>query len=171
MTDAPDTHENGTNDWTRAWFDFMGRMAAAGCSMPPENTPPAAARHMRDAFLKAMSASCDAYLRSPEFLQMMKTSMDSAIAFRTQLNEWLARAYREAHLPAREDVEVLAGRLQSVEKEILSRVDKLEQMLAAVLERLPAPEIVEEASVPPGPAASRRARPRPASTRRKSSRR
>jgi hypothetical protein len=165
MTPSEQTVENNANDWTSAWFDFVRRMAAAGFSVTPDiNSPPAAAKQVRNAFLQAMSASCDDYLRSPEFLRMMKASMDNAITFRAQLNEWLARAYREANLPAREDVEVLASRLQSVEKEILARVDVLEEKLTAILERLPAPD----SAVRSDEAAAQRAnRPRAASARRK----
>jgi hypothetical protein len=138
MTTGPDDTNgaDGTNSWSKAWFDFLGRMTAAGSSFSPETPAPAAARQMRDAFFKAMSAQADEYMRSPEFLQMMKASMDGAIAWRSQMNEFLRQAHRESRTPSQEDIEDMAGRLQQLQRQLAERMEGIERQLEIVVELL-----------------------------------
>ena len=128
---------DGTAAWSKAWFDLMGRMTAAGSSISAETPPPAAARQMREAFFKAMSAQADEYMRSPQFLAMMKSSMDSAaLAWRSQLNEFLRQAYRESRVPSQDDIEDLAGRVQLFQRHVTQRLEAIEQQLGAIYELL-----------------------------------
>ena len=136
MNDADGNPENAASKAASMWFDFLGRMTATGFPTSAETPPPAAARQMRDVFLKAMSAQAEEYMRSPEFLEMMKGSMDSALAWRSQLNEFLRRAYRESRIPSQDDIEDFAGRVQQLSKQVLQRLESIEQQLAIVLERL-----------------------------------
>ena len=94
--------------FTQFWTDTMSKMGgsaaagspvmpgmggAAGSANPFEAMQEEAARQMRRGMLDAWAKSCEEYLGSPQFLEVMKQSMDNALAFRKQVNEFLNQAY------------------------------------------------------------------------------
>src|SRR5262245_18445741 len=56
----------------------------AGMGMPGVMTPDAM-RRMQSAFFDAMAQYAEQYMRSPQFLESMKKSMDQALEFRRQM--------------------------------------------------------------------------------------
>ena len=81
--------------FTQFWTDTMSKMGgsgaanapvmpgmggAAGSANPFEAIQEEAARQMRRGMLDAWAKSCEEYLGSPQFLEVMKQSMDSVIS-------------------------------------------------------------------------------------------
>lgn len=110
----------------------MGRMSAAmgqpaaqqQPSWPDENV-----KQMQRTFFDAMAKQADEYLRSPQFLGMMKQMMDQSIAFKQQLDRFITEAYRGAQAPAQADMQDLAGTLRGIEERLMSRLEELERRL------------------------------------------
>jgi hypothetical protein len=127
----------GTNDaFTSMWTEFAQKMSQAGFAFKPDAIPPEAARQMRSAMFQAMTAYCDEYMRSPQFLEAMKQSMDSALTLRSQLNTWLTRMHHDLQSGTKEDVEMLAARVVQMEKQTLGRLDALAERLDQLGEHL-----------------------------------
>lgn len=136
------TNENGDTPYdpadmfTRLWTDFASTMAKAGTAFDPEKPPPDAARAMRDATMSAMNEHAQQFMRSPEFLAMLKQSLDASIAMRKQLNDFLAKAQYEFQSASRQDADQLMETIQHLETRIASGLDRLGQHIDRLDARL-----------------------------------
>lgn len=130
MSNGP-SGQNPADPFTKAWSDFMGRMSAA-MGQPvqqPSSWPDENVKQMQRTFFDAMAKQADEYLRSPQFLGMMKQMMDQSIAFKQQLDRFITEAYRGAQAPAQADLQDLAGTLRGIEERLMTRIEALERRL------------------------------------------
>lgn len=110
---------------TRMWLDFVSRMASAAANTTTDSIPSDMARHMRDSYLQALGQYTEEFMRSPQFLDMMKQSTDAAITFRQQANDLLAQAHHAVGSIARPDVDSLLQAVRRCETRVLDRLDEM----------------------------------------------
>lgn len=122
--------------FTRMWADFAGKMAMSGLSFAPDATAPEAARQIRNSIFEAMTHYCDEYMRSPQFLEAMKQSLDATMLARQQFNAFLTRMHHEMQGTAREDIDALMLTIRHVETRVLDRMDELTVRLDELTRRL-----------------------------------
>ena len=123
--------------WTNLWMDFATKVAGAGMAYrPDEKLPPEIAESMRSATFTAMAQAADKFLRSEQFLGMMKQSLDSSISFRKQLNDLLTQGHHSVQGVARQDMDAMAIAVRHLETRILSRMEELCERLDHMTERL-----------------------------------
>jgi hypothetical protein len=133
MTAFGSSNPNPSDPFMRFWSEMMSNMAGAGAApaatgpMPEETM-----RQMRQAFFDAWSRSCEEYMRSEAFLSMMKDSMDGALAFRKQMNDFLNKALNEGQMPTRTDMETIKFAVRRMEDRVLDRVEDLSRRVAAL---------------------------------------
>jgi septal ring factor EnvC (AmiA/AmiB activator) len=176
MTENGEQSFDPADMFTRMWTDFASKMAEAGASFDPEKPPPDAARSMRNATLGAMNQHAQEFLRSPEYLAMLKQSFDASIAARKQLNEFLSQAQHEFQSASRQDADEVMSAIQSLESRITSGMDRLGQHVDRLNARLD--KLEAEAAAKPAKAkkkAAKRARtakstPRSSKKKRKATR-
>lgn len=89
-------------------------------------------KRMRQAFFDAWAKHCDEFLRSDAFLDVLKKSMDSALAFKQELNEFLTKALHDQQMPARSDTDSILLVLRSMEDRVLERMDRLAHRVEAL---------------------------------------
>ena len=128
---------------TNVWAEFATKLAAAGLTMDPSaaNSPPDAARNMRDATLSAMSQHAQQFMRSEQFLDMMKKSMDASINWQRQMNEFLTKAHHSTQSVAQSDVDDLHRSVRHLEQRTLDQIEQLASKLDQMSERL---EVMEQ---------------------------
>jgi hypothetical protein len=114
------------------WGDFMSRMGQAPGSSASAAASNESAKQMQRIFLDALAKYCDEFMRSEQFLGMMKQTMDRSLAFKQQVDQFLTGAYQSAQAPSRSDTDHIAGLLRSVEHRLLARLDEVDQRVAAV---------------------------------------
>ena len=126
---------------TAFWRDVMARSGAAAGGMPgmPSMDPSAAAAFMtpeamkrvQGAFFEAMAQYAEQYMRSPQFLEQMKKSMDQAMQFRQQMDDFLksnmATAFESATGGA--NSEILSAIRQST-AQLQMQIAKLDQRVS-----------------------------------------
>lgn len=137
-----DRTQTATDPLTQFWADLLSRMGMAqpgtgGASAPaqpaaPTAVPPDVIRQMQRAFFDALAKYFDEYMRSEQFLQLLKESMDRSLQFKQQVDQFLAQLHRGVQSPAKADVDDLAGLLKSIEERLLARLERLEEQVAAV---------------------------------------
>lgn len=132
MNDRPQP----TDPFTSFWSDFLSRMgapaeAARGAS-PSATASNDMLKQMQRMFLDALAKYCDDYMRSEQFLQMMKQTLDKSLAFKQQMDQFFAQAQKGMQAPARADIDDMAGTLRNLEYRLLARLDELEAKVAAV---------------------------------------
>ncbi|MBL9118963.1 MAG: hypothetical protein JNL80_03495 [Phycisphaerae bacterium] len=93
--------------------------AAAASFMSPE-----VLRRMQGAFFEAMAQYAEQYMRSPQFLEAMKRSMDQALQFKRQMDDFLksnmANAFETASGGA--NTEIL-GAIRQTSAQLQSHID------------------------------------------------
>ncbi len=142
---ASDASANPTEQISRFWTDMMAQMgqAAAHAGMPGGATngrqpAPAyddAAKSMQRAFFDAMAKYFDEFMRSEQFLEHMKQTMDQSIAMKKMMDDFLIKTQTTMQSPVRGDVEDLAHLLRGIEERLFDRIDRLENKVAAVEDR------------------------------------
>ncbi len=123
----PDSHNNGVgvDPFTGFWTDMMGKMASAGVAAPP--TSPDMMAGMRKAFFGAMTEYADDFMRSEQFLTAMKKSMDSSLALRQQINQFLTSGLQSAQMPTRSDTDHIVLLVRGLEDRIVGKLDALSE--------------------------------------------
>lgn len=115
------------------WTDMFARMnvpqtgAGAGPSLSQDSQ-----KQMQRIFFDAMAKYFDDFMRSEQFLKMMKETMDRSLAFKQQVDSFLTQLYRGVQAPAKADVDDISGLLRSIEANVLDRLGSLESKVAAV---------------------------------------
>jgi hypothetical protein len=126
----------GMDAFAKMWSDFAAKMAAAGVAFTPGAAPPDASRQVRAAMFKAMGEACDEFMRSPQFQEMMKQSLNNSIQFRKQLNDFLGRMQHEFQGTSRQDVDSLMQVMEHVERRVTDSFERLSERLDELNERL-----------------------------------
>jgi len=141
--------DNGTGDpFSRFWMDLMSKMGT-GFAPTAAPTPDDTAKRMRQAFFDAWAKHCDEYMHSPAFLEMMKKSLDGALAFKQELNQVLTKALHESQIPARSDTDSILLVLHSFEDRVLDRLEKIAERVNK-LEDAVNPDAADDSPSAPG---------------------
>ena len=112
------------------------RIAGAG---PMPFLTPEAMRQFQGAFLEALSRYCDDYMRSPQFIAVMKQSLDNALTFRQQVNEFIDGAAASGFGPPGGkpvDRAVIVDAIRETERKLRDHIDTLSSRLDRLEERL-----------------------------------
>ncbi len=129
-----EANEGGaTSDpFSRFWVDLMSKMSGTPFAPTASQMQDEAMKRMRQAFFDSWAKHCDEFLRSDAFLDILKKSMDSALAFKQELNEFMTRALHEKQMPARSDTDSILLVLRSMEGRVLERLDQLSRRVDAL---------------------------------------
>ena len=122
------------------WLELMTKMLSATVTADATQPPPDAARHLRDITLAAMGQQADKYMRSPQFLELMKQSLDAQIAWRKQLNQFFTDAHHSVQGVAKTDVDALSLSIRQMERRVLNRIETLCEKVEEVSRRIDAIE-------------------------------
>lgn len=120
----------------RAWADLAGKMMTAGLSVPPESTPPDAARDLRSNILGAWADSWQQFFRSPMFLEAMRQFLDLNVQARKQFNEFLGQVQHEAQGVSRQDVDHLMRAMRHAEQRSVDGLERISSQLDDITHRL-----------------------------------
>ena len=135
---------NPVDPITAFWRDVMARSGAAASGMPgmpgmPGMDPSAAAafmtpeamKRMQGAFFEAMAQYAEQYMRSPQFLEQMKKSMDQAMQFRQQMDDFLksnmASAFEATTGGANSEI---LGAIRQSTAQLQAQIAKLDQRVS-----------------------------------------
>lgn len=86
----------------------------------------------RRKWLDTLSASFDAYLRSPQFLDQMSKTAEMTSKLKAQTNEVTKQAARSLGLPHASDIGALIEQLRGMEDRISQRIQKMESRLDTI---------------------------------------
>ena len=126
----------GADVFSRVWSDFASQMMRSGMGMSPGKTTPEVAREARTAMFKAWNDYCDQFLRTPEFIEMMKQSLAGSIQARKQLNDSLGQIQHEVQGASRQDVDQLMLSLRHMERRLVDTMERMSDQLDRFQERL-----------------------------------
>lgn len=135
----------GSDPITAFWRDVWARSAAAGgaggAAMPgmpgvggdaaAAFMTPEAMRRMQGAFFEAMAQYAEQYMKSPQFLEAMKRSMDQALQFRQQMDSFLKNNMASAFDAATggSNAEVL-GAIRQMGSQLQAQIAKIDERVS-----------------------------------------
>lgn len=132
-----DQQKNGADPFAKFWGDVMGRMGTANMACAfGGGSQEDAMKNMRRAFFDAWGEHAEEFMQSDAFLDMMRQSMDNALAMRQQMNEFMKSALGETPLPSRDDVESVLMAVRGLENRVLKEVERLGSRLDDIEERV-----------------------------------
>src|SRR4030095_4956445 len=102
----------------------------------PDRSPPEVAKEVRGTMFSAMSEQAEKFMRGPEFLGIMKQSLDQSIAMRKQLNELLTKAHHSVQGVAQQDVDTLLLSVRHLESRVLEQMESVVEKLDEIGRRL-----------------------------------
>ena len=120
---------NPSQKFLEFWAEVAAKMAAAGASANGNASPAQAARDTRSAVFDAMSQYADQVMRSPQFLEFARQSMDGSLQAREQLNDFLTKLRHEVQGVAKQDIESVLAAVHQMERRVMDRLDDLERKL------------------------------------------
>lgn len=129
----------GADLFLRMWTEFAEKMVAA--STPNAgNSFPDLTRQLRSTMFKTWSDYWDQAMRSPQFLDGMKQSMNSALEARKLFNDFWGRVQHEFQAASRQDIDQIMLGLQHLERRIVDSSDRLASQIRQLRRRLEALE-------------------------------
>src|SRR5208282_3584738 len=136
MSDSPDSNPDPTAAFAKLWSDSCARLMQAAMSHSPETAPPELLRQIRSGLMQALTQSWEEYLRSPQFLEGMKQTMEQAIAFRKFSTELLTKTRHATEGVAHDDIESLRAVLSQMESRLARQIDALAAQTSQLAEGL-----------------------------------
>ena len=129
-----------TDAFSRFWADMLTKMAPPSAAAPfgeAQRTPSEQMlKQMRQSFFDAWEKSCQEFMGSEVFLESMKKTMDGALAFREQMNDFLTKAMEQGPLSARSDTDALAAAIRSLEDRVIGEVEELSKRVERIEQRV-----------------------------------
>ncbi len=124
------------------WQQMMSQFARAGAPAASGAAPASVAqtssevlRQMQKAWLESMSRWAEEYLRSPQFLEQMKHSLENALAMRRQVEDFIRKA-SEQSFGSTLGVYDAVGAVRDAESWLSRRIDEVAERLDAIEEAL-----------------------------------
>ncbi len=153
----------------KMWMDAFTQMSDVWSRFSPGNPPPDTIRDMRAGMLKVLTEAWDQFMRTPQFMEYMKTSMDGFLSMRKMAADAMTRKHHEMQSTAREDIDGVLLAIRHMERRLLDRMEEIETAVSAVGQRMDTMEVAaaEPAGVKSAPAAA----PAPEEAPRKNARR
>jgi hypothetical protein len=118
----------------KLWMDSMASMAGVWSQYSPASPAPEEMRKIRSGMLKVMTETCDEFMRTPQFMEMMKTSLNGALDLRRFAREGMQRVHEQFETPDKEDIDGVLLAIRHVERRVLDRLEGLEERVAAIKE-------------------------------------
>lgn len=123
---APGNRTGGGADALGAFWTEFARLVA---SAPFQTAGPEAFQQMRRALLDTMAQQADAFLRSEAFLNAMKQTLDSSLAWQQMVNQYLQKGLSAMQMPTGADTGQIAQLVRGLEQRLSRRIDALERRL------------------------------------------
>jgi len=127
--------ENFNNSFERAtalqhlWMDSMTGLANAWSEYSPSNTPPEELKKVRQRMLGAISKSWEDFMRTPQFMEMMRESLNNAVKWGAGAKEGANRMHETMGTAAKQDIDGVLLAIRHVEKRVLDGIETLQETI------------------------------------------
>jgi len=130
----------------RIWTDTLSKLSMAGLAVDPSAPPPQAFKDVRKQMFQSLTQSWEQFLRSPQFLEIMKQSMDNLLGVKKLTAEAMTKARHDTKGVASDDIDNLMLSIRHMEKRLLDRMETLEQLVQQSLNAKPTPASPKKAA-------------------------
>ena len=113
----------------KLWSDSFANMAHVWAQFSPASPPIEEAKKLRAGMIKVLSESLDNFMRTPQFLEMIKQSMNGAMQIKSMSREGLHKMHDQLEIPHKKDLDGVLLALRHVERRLLERMEDLDESL------------------------------------------
>ena len=91
---------------------------------------------MRGGMLKVLAETWDEYMRTPQFMEMMKGSLNGALDLKRMARDGMNRVHEQFENPSKEDIDGVLMAIRHVERRLLDRLEGLDDRVANLDEKI-----------------------------------
>jgi len=114
----------------KLWTDSFANLASVWSQFSPASPPPDEMRKMRGGMLKVLAETWDEYMRTPQFMEMMKGSLNGALDLKRMARDGMNRVHEQFETPSKEDIDGVLLAIRHVERRLLDRLEGLDDRVA-----------------------------------------
>ena len=122
-------------DFQKLWLDSFANTASIWSQFSPSSPPSDELRKMRGGMLKVLAETWDEYMRTPQFMEMMKASLNGALDLKRMARDGINRVHEQFENPSKEDIDDLLLAVRHVERRLLDRLEGLDNRVANLDEK------------------------------------
>ena len=120
----------------KLWTDSFANMASVWSQFSPSSPPSDEMRKMRGGMLKVLAETWDEYMRTPQFMEMMKGSLNGALDLKRMARDGMNRVHEQFETPSKEDIDGVLLAIRHVERRLLDRLEGLDDRVANLDEKI-----------------------------------
>ena len=120
----------------KLWTDSFASMAGVWSQFTPGAPPADEMRKMRSGMLKVLAETWDEYMRTPQFMEMMKASLNGALDLKRMARDGMNRVHEQFENPSKEDIDGVLLAIRHVERRLLDRFEGLDGRVANLDEKI-----------------------------------
>ena len=120
----------------KLWTDSFANMASVWSQFSPGSPPVDEIRKMRGGMLKVLGETWDEYMRTPQFMELMKASLNGALDLKRMAREGMNRVHEQFENPSKEDIDGVLMAIRHVERRLLDRLEGLDEGVATLDEKI-----------------------------------
>ena len=114
----------------KMWMDTMSGVSRVWGTYSPEKPPPEQLKDMRNQTFRAMSSSWEEFMKTPQFMQVMRDSMNNGMAWKAASKDGINRMHDSFQTVAKKDVDGVLLAIRHVEKRVLDRIETLQDNIS-----------------------------------------
>jgi hypothetical protein len=120
----------------KLWTDSFAKMADVWSRYSPASPPFDEMRKMRGGMLQVLAETWDEYMRTPQFMEMMKASLNSALDLKRIAREGMNRVHGQFENPSKQDIDGVLFAIRHVERRLLERLEELDDRVVDLDQRI-----------------------------------
>jgi prefoldin subunit 5 len=136
MSDNMDKAFDQAAAFQKLWMDSLANMASVWSQFSPGSPPTDEMRKMRGGMLKVLADTWDEYMRTPQFMEMMKASLNGAVDLKRMARDGMNRVHEQLENPSKEDIDGVLLAIRHVERRLLDRLEGLDDRVANLNEKV-----------------------------------
>lgn len=110
----------------KMWMDSMTGMTRVWSEYSPQNPPPDELKKVRQGVLKVISRTWEDYMRSPEFLDAMRDTMNNSIRWQKWSKDNSRKFHQTMGSASKDDMQGVMVAIQHVERRVLDCLDEMQ---------------------------------------------
>ena len=118
--------------WMDSFADMTGVWSQFSASSPPIDEM----RKMRGGMLNVLAETWEEYMRTPQFLEIMKASLNGALDLKRVAREGMNRLHEQLENPSKNDIDDLLLAIRHAERRLLERLEGLDERVGELNEKI-----------------------------------
>ncbi|MBV8281867.1 MAG: hypothetical protein JO347_07360 [Candidatus Eremiobacteraeota bacterium] len=120
----------------KLWLDSFAKMADVWSQYSAGSPPFDEMRKMRGGMLQVLAEIWDEYMRTPQFMEIMKASLNGALDLKHIAREGMNRVHEQIETVSKQDIDDVLLAIRHVERRLLERLEGLDERVANLDEKI-----------------------------------